>query len=358
MQNVGRVGQGGGRMAKYLAFDGHNDLLSCLLAEADPCARSFFEGRGRGHIDLARMKAGGLGGGLFAVWAANAPGSAPDPMAMARHFAQIDPDSARRDTVAQIALFSRLTRSGPDVIRACRSVEQIRTARLDGAIAAVLHLEGAEAISPDLEELHLFHAAGLRSLGPVWSRPNIFGHGVPFVFPASPDTGPGLTDAGKRLVGECDALGVLVDLAHLNEAGFWDVAKISSRPLISTHSAAHALTPATRNLTDKQLKAMAERGGLVGLNFGVAFLRADGIKNPDTGIEVMVRHLDHLMSIMGEGGVALGSDFDGTMIPKSMGDASGLPRLTEAMEAAGYGEALIRRIFWNNWIDALERVIG
>jgi membrane dipeptidase len=151
---------------------------------------------------------------------------------------------------------------------------------------------------------------------------------------------------------------ILVDLAHLNEQGFWDVAKISARPLISTHSAAHAVTAATRNLTDKQLRAMAERGGLVGLNFGCGFLRPDGIKNGDTAPEVLIRHLDHLLSILGEGGVALGSDFDGTMVPDFMGDASGLPRLTEAMEKAGYGEALIRRICWDNWVDVLDRVIG
>ena len=345
-------------MAQYLIFDGHNDLLSCLLREGDPTARSFFEGRPSGDIDHAKMVSGGLGGGLFAVWAANDPSGAPDPMAMARHFPQIDAEGARRETIAQFAIFAKLTRSWPDVIRACRSAGDIRAARADGAIAAVLHLEGAEAISADLEELHLFHAAGLRSIGLVWSRPNIFGHGVPFIFPSSPDTGPGLTDAGKRLVVECDSLGILMDLAHLNEAGFWDVAKISARPLISTHSAAHALTAATRNLTDKQLTAMAERGGLVGLNFGCAFVRADGIKNPDTAPEVLIRHLDHLLSILGEGGVALGSDFDGTMIPHFLRDASGLPHLIAAMERAGYGETLIQRLCWDNWVDMLDRVIG
>ncbi len=345
-------------MAEYLIFDGHNDLLSCLMAEGDPTGRSFFEGRPGGHIDLQKARAGGLAGGLFAVWPTNDPATRPDPMAMERHFPGIDPAAARHDTVAQLAIFAKLTRGWPDVIRACHSADEIRRARQDGAIAAVLHLEGAEAVGPDLEELHLFHSAGLRSLGPVWSRPNLFGQGVPFVYPASPDTGPGLTEAGRRLVVECDSLGILLDLAHLNEAGFWDVAQISARPLVSTHSAAHALTPATRNLTDRQLAAMAERGGLVGLNFGCAFLRPDGIKNPDTAPQVLIRHLDHLMSILGEGGVALGSDFDGTLIPSFLGDASGLPRLTAAMEDAGYGTALIERVCWGNWLDLLDRVIG
>ncbi len=345
-------------MTELAVFDGHNDLLSCLQREGDSGARSFFEGRAEGHIDLQKMQAGGIMGGLFAVWPRYAAGTAPNPTSMSRHFPEIEDEAGRKDTIAQLAIFARLTRSWPDVIRACRSADEIRTARANGAIAAVLHLEGAEAISLDLEELHLFHAAGLRSLGPVWSRSNVFGHGVPFVFPASPDIGPGLTDAGKRLVVECDDLGILVDLAHLNEAGFWDVANISARPLISTHSAAHALTAATRNLTDKQLHAMAERGGLVGLNFGCAFVRPDGVKNPDTAPEVLVRHLDHLLGILGEAGVALGSDFDGTLVPDFIGDAGGVPKLIEAMQVAGYGDALIRRICWDNWVDALGRVIG
>ena len=112
-----------------------------------------------------------------------------------------------------------------------------------GNLAAVLHIEGAEAIDPELEALEVFYAAGLRSLGPVWSRPNVFGHGVPFRFPSSPDTGPGLTDAGKELVRACNRLRIMLDLTHLNEAGFWDVAALTDAPLVATHSNVHALCP-------------------------------------------------------------------------------------------------------------------
>ncbi len=108
--------------------------------------------------------------------------------------------------------------------------------------------------------LETWYAAGLRSLGPVWSRPNAFGHGVPFISPSSPDTGPGLTEAGRALVGRCAELGILVDLSHLNEAGFWDVAALEPGPLVATHSAAHALCATSRNLTDAQLDAIGESG--------------------------------------------------------------------------------------------------
>ena len=338
-------------------FDGHNDLLSKLWASGDRKGAAFFAGT-KGDLDLAKCQVGGFAGGFFAIWVPGDPATAPDPMATYRAFDPIDTTFARQVTLEQAAILHRMAADRPDAIRLCRSAAEIESARAVGAIAAILHIEGCEGIGADLDELYLYHAAGLRSLGPVWSRDNIFGHGVPFNFPASPDTGPGLTAAGRQLVYACNRLGILLDLSHLNEAGFWDVAKLTDAPLVATHSGAHALTAATRNLTDRQLEAIAESKGLVGLNFGVAFLRDDGVKNPDTAPEALIRHLDHLIARLGEGGVALGSDFDGTMIPAFMGSAAGLPKLTAAMERAGYDEALIARLCWGNWIDVLRRTIG
>ena len=149
-----------------------------------------------------------------------------------------------------------------------------------------MHMEGAEAIGPDLDALYLFYDMGLRSLGPVWSRPTVFGHGVPFKFPGDPDTGPGLTDAGKDLVRLCNALGIMIDLSHMNQAGFEDVARLSTAPLVATHSNVHALCASPRNLTDRQLDQIRESGGMVGLNFAVGFLREDGMGSSDTGLDV------------------------------------------------------------------------
>ncbi|MDO9637014.1 MAG: membrane dipeptidase [Pseudotabrizicola sp.] len=338
-------------------FDGHNDLLSKLWAAGDRTGAAFFNGTD-GDVDLAKCCAGGFAGGFFAVWVPGDPATAPDPMATCRAFEPVDTTMARQVTLEQAAILHRMSADRPDAIRLCRSVAEIESAQAAGAIAALLHIEGCEGIGPDLDELYLYHSAGLRSLGPVWSRDNIFGHGVPFNFPASPDTGPGLTAAGRQLLSACNRLRILFDLSHLNEAGFWDVAKLTDAPMVATHSGAHTLTPATRNLTDRQLDAIAESKGLVGLNFGVAFLRTDGVKNADTGPEVMLRHIDHLIARLGEGGVALGSDFDGTMIPHFMGSAAGLPALGHAMEKAGYGTDLIARLCWGNWLDVLRRTIG
>ncbi|MFN3615510.1 MAG: dipeptidase, partial [Rubrimonas sp.] len=291
-------------------FDGHNDLLFQLWRARDREGLAFFEGRPRGHVDLPRMRAGGMTGGLFAIWTPNGLNPAEDEDDLVL-FPPVEADRARRATLAMAGMLIRMAAARPDAVRLCRSAAEIEAANAAGAVAAVMHVEGCEGFGPDLDELHVLHAAGVRSLGPVWSRDNIFGCGVPFRFPAGPDTGPGLTGAGERLVRACDALGVMVDLSHLNEAGFWDVARISDRPLLASHSNAHALCPSTRNLTDRQLDAIAERGGLVGLNFAVRFLRQDGRADRDTDLSVMVRHLAHLVERLGEGGVAFGSDFDG-----------------------------------------------
>ena len=218
----------------------------------------------------------------------------------------------------------------------------------------VLHLEGAEALDPSLGRLEFFHRAGLRSLGLVWSRPNAFGTGVPFRFPGSPDTGPGLTPAGRRLVRECNRLGLMLDLSHLNERGFWDVAELSGAPLVATHSAAHALCPSSRNLTDEQLDAIADSGGLVGVNFFVGDLRPDGAPDPDTPLEILVRHVEYLVERMGSAHVGFGSDFDGAVIPAPLGDAAGLPRLVEALEDAGFRGELLEDLCWRNWVRVLE----
>lgn len=344
-------------VAPQPVFDGHNDVLLQLWRAGDRDGAGFLEGRGAGHLDLPRARAGGLIGGFFALYAPNADRDVPDEPSRVVDYppiAAIPRERALAITLAEAAILARLARARPDALRVVRSPFELDEALDRGALAVMMHLEGCEAISDDLDELELLHAAGLRSLGPVWSRTNAFGTGVDFRFPASPDMGPGLTDAGKALVRACDELGVVVDLSHLNEAGFWDVARVSDRPLVATHSNVHALSPSSRNLTDRQLAAIAERGGIVGLNFAVGFLREDGRVVADTPLEAMLRHLEHLVERLGERGVALGSDFDGATIPLEIGDAAGLPALVAAMRRAGWGETLIDRVCRRNWIDHLR----
>jgi membrane dipeptidase len=335
-------------------FDGHNDALT----RAD--AGDFATGRDGGHLDLPRARAGGFAGGIFALFT-------PTPGAERMDFdgdgrmevelaAPIGQEMAAAATTNAGGRLLGLEREGH--VRVVRSIADLDAARADGVLAAVMHHEGAEAIGPGLEALELWYAAGLRSLGPVWSRPNAFAHGVPFAFPASPDTGPGLTAAGRRLVRRCAELGVAVDLSHLNEAGFWDVAGMDGAPLIASHSGVHALCASTRNLTDTQLDAIAGSGGLVGIVFGAPFVREDGADDADTPLAAIVAHIRYAADRIGVEHVGLGSDFDGVTIPDELGDVTGLPRLLEALAADGFTEDEVRAIAWDNWRRVLGRAWG
>lgn len=347
-------------------FDGHNDTLLRLWQRRDPDGgvTAFLEGGRGGHIDLLKARAGGLFGGLFAIFTPSRQ-LGVDYVAMMRRRAYDVPlpgplpiAEAQAAALGMAATLMRIERASSGAVAVCRSVADIEAAKARGALAAVLHIEGAEAVGPDLDALHVLHAAGLRSIGPLWSRPNIFGHGAPFRFPASPDIGPGLTDTGKTFVRECDALKLVVDLSHLNEAGFWDVAATSRAPLVATHSNAHAVTPHARNLTDAQLDAIAERDGLVGLNLATCFLREDGMMRADTPLDSVARHLDHLIGRLGEDRVGIGSDFDGAVVPQAIGDAGGLQKMFEALRRHGYSEALLEKIAWRNWLRVLGAVWG
>lgn len=347
-------------------FDGHNDILLRLLRAPDRRESIWLTGEGRGHLDLPRMKAGGFAGGFFAVWVPSPAdqGGLDIDILMDRPPYTLDlpglipARSAQSVAVAEMAHLLWMERASGGAFRVVRTAGEIRDNITAGVISAILHMEGAEPISESLDELYLYHAAGLRSLGPVWSRPTIFGHGVPFAFPASPDTGPGLTEAGKRLIRACNDLRILVDLSHLNEKGFDDVAAISTAPLVATHSNAHAVTASTRNLTDRQLAVIAESDGMVGLNFATCFLREDGRRSPEMGWDPILRHLDHLIAHLGEDRVGFGSDFDGATVPQGIGDVTGLPRLLDALAAHGYGPELIEKIAYRNWNRVLEKTWG
>ena len=330
-----------------------------MKTEGDAVA-DFLNGDGQGHLDMPRMKAGGFAGGFFAIFAPTDGEDLPSdddevnpPLA-----GQIGQPGALRKTVEMASLLFRIARESKGAFKVCRSAAEIRECIAKGVMAAIFHIEGAEAIDEKFKSLDVLYESGLRSLGPVWSRPNIFGNGVPFRFPSTGDTGGGLTEAGKNLIRYCNERRLLIDLSHLNEKGFWDAAKISKAPLVATHSNAAALCASSRNLSDDQFRAVRDSGGMVGLNFASGFLREDGRWRTDTPLDIMIGHLDHMIKIMGEDCVALGSDFDGARIPKDIGDAAGLPNLINAMREKQYGEKLIAKIAHENWLNVLERTWG
>ncbi|HEV2062237.1 MAG TPA: membrane dipeptidase, partial [Solirubrobacteraceae bacterium] len=146
-----------------------------------------------------------------------------------------------------------------------------------------------------------------------------------------------------------------VDVSHMNEAGFWDVARVSSAPLVASHSCVHALCPTSRNLTDEQIDAVGTTGGLIGVCLAVGFLRSDGAYDAETPLSTVAAHASYIADRIGVEHVALGSDFDGARIPAPLGDAAGLPLLIDALRAdGGFTDSEIERIAWGNW----RRVLG
>ena len=214
---------------------------------------AFVNGDGQGHIDLPRMQTGKMTGGLFAMYVSSPADNALD-------FSKLNGDSyeiplppklpveaALPVVLRQAGLLHGFVAQSSGRMKLCCSATDIKQTMQNNSIAAVMHLEGAEAIDDELLNLDMLYKLGLRSLGPVWSRPTKFAHGVPFKYPGSPDTGPGLTDLGEALIARCNELKILIDLSHINEKGFWDIARLSSAPLIATHSNVHKLCATTRN---------------------------------------------------------------------------------------------------------------
>ncbi len=324
-------------------LDGHNDLALRVWLGQEPA-----------HIDLATARESGFAGGFFALSAVGSRAIAPIGSRGAFHRPDEVPyalpldepiprEKAQHDVEGQLAALEGLD------VSIVRRVEDLEPGRVN----AIVHFEGAEAIAPDLSDLESWYDRGLRSVGIVWSRPNAFGEGVPFRFPSSPDIGAGLTASGRDLVHACNLLGIMVDVSHLDEAGFWDVAELTQAPIVATHSNAHALCASSRNLTDRQIDAIGESGGVIGINFATMFLREDGRPDTDVPLEVIVEHIDYVASRIGVEHVAFGSDFEGAEMPDELGTAAGLPRLVEALRVAGHDDASLASITHGNWLRVL-----
>lgn len=333
--------------------DGHNDALLRVWRDGG----SLQERSAEGSLDLPRMRAGGIAAGFFAIFVPATDEEPADPRAAVTRTA----DGYELPLEPPLP-FERAVRVADELAAiAERDLELVRTvAELEACLAgeagpgAILHLEGAEPIEPGLGNLEAWVERGLRSVGLVWSRPNAFGHGVPFRFPGDPDTGPGLTAAGRELVRACNELGLLVDLAHLNGAGFDDVARLSAAPLVSSHGGVHALCPIPRNLTVRQLDAIRDSDGLAAIVFDTPMTRADADLVPDTPLETILAHVEHVAERIGIRHVALGSDFDGAHPPDALADATRVPELLDALAARGWSEPDLRALAHGNWLRVLR----
>lgn len=342
-------------MSKQIILDGHNDVLFKLEYEARIGKPIDFFGKTELDIDASKAKQGGFCGGLFAMFTCNDDlGSEKMPVGIK----PID-NYSYKDSLAcvsgMIAEAYKLERLSDGYVVICKTAAELNAAAEAHKMGIMLHIEGCEAIDKNFNSLEMLYAAGLRSLGPVWSRDNLFGVGVPFEFPGDPDSGAGLSGLGVELIKICNQMNILVDLSHLNEKGFWDVAKHSDNPLMATHSNIYELCKTARNLKDKQLDAIAESKGVVGLNYATGFLNATGDMDADASLDVMFKHMEYMLEKLGEDGVALGSDFDGAPMPSQVRSVADLPNLIARFKQAGYSAELIDKICYKNWISFMQR---
>jgi membrane dipeptidase len=314
-------------------LDGHEDFITAAPRQQ----RDFLEESERGHVDWPRARKGGLGGAFVSIY-------------LSDRRAELSPVGY---AIQEISDYLRVCdRSGGEV-RVVRSVAELDGALEAGAFAGILHFEGADPISRSLKELRVLYEAGLRSLGVVWSRSTIFGEGVRFQG-AQPTTG--LTEAGLELVRECNRLGVLLDVSHLNPAGFWDLHRATGRPYVATHSCVKAISPHVRNLDDDQIRAIADRDGTIGITFATSFLRPDMRRDPDTPLDLVVAHFEHVVALVGDRHVSIGSDYDGTDVPLALRDAAHLPVLLRAFRQRGWSDARIERVAHGNFRRVLQAV--
>lgn len=312
-------------------IDGHTDFLLSLTTTG----RSFLEESSVGHVDLPRARRGHVGAMLTAVYLRN----------------EFLPQHALSETLSTVDFLKRTIAASNGQMELIRGHRQLVDCLERGVFGAILHYEGAEAIDPDFAVLRLSYELGLRSLGLVWSRPTIFAEGV-----GPTNEGRGLTGLGRQLVRECNRMGILVDVSHLNDPGFWDVVEVTERPFVASHSNVRSLCNHERNLTDDQIKALAAKGGLMGINYAVGFLVEGARRGSDVPLGVLVDHIDYIVNLVGVDHVALGSDYDGAGVPDALKDVAHDVVLVEELARRGYDEGAIAKICRDNWLRVLGDV--
>lgn len=356
-----------------LVIDTHVDTLQRVLMSAVDLGKPLQSG----HVDLPRLKAGGVDAQFFAVWVDSPYQGAA---AVKRALQLID------------ALYGVLE-GYPDRIALAVHAEDIERLQRQGKLAALMGIEGGHAIAGDLGVLRMFHRLGVRYLTLSWSNSNEFADSS-----GDRPRWDGLNDLGRSVVAEMNRIGMIVDVSHVSDQTFWDVMEVTTQPVIASHSSARALQDVPRNMTDAMLRAVARNGGVVGINFYSSFLSPDYARRAREGggswpsveelmerfkgdvdrvaferykrfetlspvepppFEVLIDHIHHVARIAGVDHVGLGSDFDGVdSLPAGLRDVRDLPRITEALLRRGYREEDIRKILGGNFLRVLKQVTG
>jgi membrane dipeptidase len=325
-----------------LVVDTHCDTLKCLTPQftrrrdtmwADRSGIGMGERSELGHVDIPRLREGGVDCQVFAV------SSERDRT----------PSYALRTALDMIDTFySECERNG-DAIQPVTTHDEIVRAVSEGKVAALLSIEGADVLEGRLSMLRTFYRLGVRIVGLVHSLRNLLADGV-----TDARTGGGLSELGAQAVEELDRLGVVIDVSHLSDAGFWDLMDLARGPVIASHSNSRSVCYHPRNLTDEMIRSLADRGGVMGMNFAPSFVHPTG-----PSVETLVDHLDHIVGLVGSDHVGLGSDFDGIgSTPEGLEDVTKMPNITAELVRRGYSEEDIVKILGGNHLRLIKRVVG
>lgn len=332
-----------------LVVDAHCDTLlstmrdSFVRMEWGIERRSLKERSKKGHVDLPRLKEGGVNCQIFAAF--------------------IEPPFYPQSVERALKLIYTFNReiSQDDSIKHVTTYKEIKEYNTEDKLSALLFFEGGEAINggyigrePDLRVLHMMYELGVRGITLTWNYRNKIADGV-----QEAEYGGGLTKYGRAVVAKMKELGMIVDVSHLSPSSFWDVLEVSTQPVIASHSDCRVLSNVARNLTDEQIKALAEVEGVIGINFSPRFLNKEKVNNGrHPTIKDVVDHIDHIVEVAGVEYVGLGSDFDGIkQTPKGLEDVSKLSKLTEELLNRGYTKSEIEKILGGNFLRVFKKVL-
>lgn len=274
---------------------------------------------------------------------------------------QFLPEMALRKALGQISCLYEEVKESPNKLMICYSAEDMELAKRMGKVGFLLSLEGAEPLGSDLSLLRVFYELGVRNLGLVWSRRNAVGDGS-FFSPVREGRKGGITNFGVSVIEEAERLGMMIDVSHLNDEGFWDVMEIAKKPIIASHSNARVLCSTMRNLTDEQILAISSRNGLIGVNANSMLV---GENDSESNIDQLLNHVDHLVQVAGYEHVGLGLDLCDDLMkyfsPEFLAELQrvpfdlisghqALPKILEGLYRRGYSEEMIRAIAGTNFL--------
>ncbi len=310
----------------FAVFDAHCDTMQKITDFGGSLRENNY------HLDLKRIH--NLKGNYIQIFAAfvNKKQDALPPFLRAgqiinRYFEEIERNSG--------------------LIEHCINLKQIEETMNMGKTASLLSIEGGEAIEGSLEKLNEFYNAGVRIMTLCWNYSNESCDGI------DEERGAGLTGFGKSVVSEMNRLGMLIDVSHISERGFWDVVETSKSPVAATHSNAKAITHHRRNLDDEQIKAIIKCGGCIGVNF-----YSDFISDGKCSIKDLLNHIEHVLALGGEDALGLGSDFDGMdSLPCEIMGVEDIYKVFEEMQRIGYSDFLINKISSGNFLKLMQKIL-